>query len=51
MRKLVLEDADPMFEVKSDPEVTFLYGEEPHGSVEDTKRWAQDCLEAMRNMK
>ena len=36
-----------MFEVKSDPEVTFLYGEKPHRSVEDTRKWAQDCIDAM----
>lgn len=47
LRRLVMEDADRMFEVKSDPEVTFLYGEKPHRTVEDTKRWAQECLEAM----
>jgi ribosomal-protein-alanine N-acetyltransferase len=47
LRRLVMEDADLMFEVKADPEVTFLYGERPHKSVEDTRKWAQDCIDAM----
>ncbi len=46
LRKMMLEDAEAFFRIKSDPYVTRCYGEEPHHSIEDTRNWVRDCIDA-----
>ena len=42
LRQLQPSDAQALFAIKSDPEVTKHYGQEPHQSVDDTLRWIQE---------
>jgi ribosomal-protein-alanine N-acetyltransferase len=44
LRQMVLSDADAVFAFKSDPEVTAMYGQEPHGTVEQTKGWIESNM-------
>ena len=46
LRKMVLEDAETLFATKSNPRVTCLYGESPHRSIEDTRKWVRECIDA-----
>jgi [ribosomal protein S5]-alanine N-acetyltransferase len=41
LRQLQAEDAEALFAIKSDLEVTRRYGQEPHRSLEDTQSWIQ----------
>jgi ribosomal-protein-alanine N-acetyltransferase len=50
-RKLVLRqirtaDAGPVHSFKCDPEITWLYAEDPHRSVDETEAWIQSNLDA-----
>jgi len=49
LRSLRKEDADELFEIKSDLQVTERYGQDPHRSIEDTQRWIQNRLEDYKN--
>ena len=42
IRQLLLGDADAIFEIKSNREVTRMYGAEPVTSIEQTKKWVED---------
>jgi ribosomal-protein-alanine N-acetyltransferase len=46
LRRMMFEDAEAFFRIKSDPFVTSSYGEEPHHSIEDTRNWVRDCIAA-----
>ncbi len=39
LREAQPEDAEALFEIKSDPNVTRRYGQEPHRSLDDTRAW------------
>lgn len=41
LREVQPSDAEALFAIKSDPEVTARYAQEPHRSLEDTHRWIQ----------
>jgi RimJ/RimL family protein N-acetyltransferase len=44
LRPLQRADAASLFAVKSDPEVTGRYGQEPHRSLDETHAWVQRSL-------
>lgn len=44
LRQIQMVDAEALFAVKSDPEVTGHYGQEPHRSMDETQAWVQRCL-------
>ncbi len=44
LRQIQIADAEALYAVKSDPEVTSRYGQEPHRSVDETHAWVQRCL-------
>ena len=46
LREIRATDAETLFSLKSDPEVTTSYGQEPHRSLEDTKAWIQRLRDA-----
>ena len=39
LRQMQPTDADDFFAIKSDPEITIAYGQEPHRSSADTQAW------------
>ena len=39
LRQMRLEDAEAVFAFKSDPDVTLVYGQEPHGTIDETREW------------
>lgn len=41
LREMQPTDAEAFFALKSDPEVTRRYGQEPHQTLEDTEMWIQ----------
>jgi ribosomal-protein-alanine N-acetyltransferase len=41
IRQLQLSDAEAVFAFKSDHQVTDLYGQEPHRTVDDSRAWIQ----------
>ncbi len=41
LRQPRLEDAPALFAIKSDPQVTAHYGQEPHAEVADTQAWVE----------
>lgn len=45
LRPVEMRDLTAMFSIKSDPEVTERYGNEPHGSVEQTRNWIIQVLD------
>jgi ribosomal-protein-alanine N-acetyltransferase len=44
LRQIRPDDAEALFAVKSDPEITARYGQEPHRSPADTLAWIQRIL-------
>lgn len=44
LRTIRISDADSMFEIKSDREVTSRYGAEAHESIERTRKWIELVL-------
>lgn len=44
LRQVQLTDAEALFVIKSDLEVTSQYGQEPHRSLDDTRGWIQRIL-------
>jgi RimJ/RimL family protein N-acetyltransferase len=44
IRPIKTEDLEAMFAIKSDPEVTSAYGNEPHVSMDETRRWMDDVM-------
>lgn len=49
IKPIRIDDAEGMFQIKSLPEVTYGYGQEPHRSLEDTKKWILRCLDDHMN--
>jgi [ribosomal protein S5]-alanine N-acetyltransferase len=41
LRRVETSDAAALFAIKSDPQVTAQYGQEPHQSIADTLRWIE----------
>jgi ribosomal-protein-alanine N-acetyltransferase len=41
IRKMQMTDAEALFTIKSDLQVTSQYGQEPHRSLEETREWIQ----------
>jgi ribosomal-protein-alanine N-acetyltransferase len=46
VRGMEMGDEVALFPLKSDADVTRLYGEAPHATVEETKGWVQECIDA-----
>jgi ribosomal-protein-alanine N-acetyltransferase len=46
LRKIQPADAEAFFAIKSDPEVTKLYGVEPHRSLDDTQGWIRRVMDS-----
>ena len=44
LRPLKMDDAEAFFAIKSDPEVTGRYGQDPHLSRAETEAWVQQCI-------
>jgi ribosomal-protein-alanine N-acetyltransferase len=44
LRRIKMSDAEAVFAFKSDPKVTFSYGQDPHRSIDETKVWLQQRL-------
>lgn len=44
LREVRLADAEALFAIKSDLEVTRRYGQEPHSSLDDTRAWIERLL-------
>lgn len=44
LRPMAPSDAEAIFEIKGDPEVTGRYAAEPHATLERTRRWVEDRL-------
>lgn len=49
IRRMEMGDEAALFALKSDADVTRLYGEAPHASVEETRRWVQECIDAFQS--
>ena len=45
LRPMRIEDAEAVFTFKSDIKVTDCYGQEPHGTPEETRAWIQRRIE------
>jgi [ribosomal protein S5]-alanine N-acetyltransferase len=48
LRAMAIEDSEALHMLKADPEVTRLYGEAPHTSIEQTKVWVQECIDGLK---
>jgi ribosomal-protein-alanine N-acetyltransferase len=46
LRQMMFDDAEAFFLIKSDPNVASRYGEGAHRSIEDTRDWVRDCIDA-----
>jgi len=44
LRPVQATDAQALFTIRSDPEVTVRYGQEPHRTVEQTAAWLARCV-------
>jgi len=44
VRPIRSNDAEALFLIKSDPQVTTLYGQSPHQGLDETRAWVQRCL-------
>jgi [ribosomal protein S5]-alanine N-acetyltransferase len=44
IRPITSEDAEALFLIKSDPQVTTLYGQSPHRGPEETRSWVLRCI-------
>jgi [ribosomal protein S5]-alanine N-acetyltransferase len=49
MRQLRLSDAEAIFAYKSNPQVTHVYGQEPHQTINDTLAWIQRQQDSYAN--
>lgn len=48
LRPMILEDSVPMHVLRSDPEATRCYGQDPHADLERTWDWVRAALEGRR---
>ena len=46
IREMGMGDEAALFAIKSDPSVTRLYGEDHHASIDETRAWVKDCIDA-----
>jgi [ribosomal protein S5]-alanine N-acetyltransferase len=46
LREIRSTDAEALFSLKSDPEVTSSYGREPHRTIGDTRAWLQNVQDS-----
>lgn len=49
IRPITSQDTDALYLIKSDPQVTALYGQSPHHGPEETKAWILRCLVEWNN--
>lgn len=49
VRQLQLNDAEAIFEIKSNPDVTSRYGAEPNTSIEQTRKWVEERVSDYKN--
>jgi [ribosomal protein S5]-alanine N-acetyltransferase len=45
LRQMVLSDVDSVFSFKSDREVTSMYGQDPHQSIDQTAQWIENNIQ------
>lgn len=48
LRGMAIEDSEALHALKTDPDVTRLYGEVPYVSIEQTKAWVQECIDGWK---
>ncbi|MDD1771707.1 MAG: GNAT family N-acetyltransferase [Methanomassiliicoccales archaeon] len=48
LRGLMIEDSEALHALKTDPDVTRLYGEVPYVSIEQTRTWVQECIDGLK---
>ena len=49
VRPMEISDADDIFEIKADPEVREKYGNEPHTTADQTRRWVEERIIGYHN--